>query len=114
MRHEAREIRKLREHDVRLEAQRAIESRFHVAREIDDVEAARAQLGCDGPGRRDPHFVTARDELSRELACAPGAVEPVARDAVQNAHAERSYVRRRKILPGRKNLGDSAAVSRVA
>jgi hypothetical protein len=85
---QARKVRSIRKHDVRLESQALLERGLDVAFEVDHLEAVSAQDRHRGSGRRDPHLVTERDEPGRDTARSQGGVEPCARNAVQDPHAE--------------------------
>jgi hypothetical protein len=89
VRDQARKVRKVRDDDVRLETESPFERAFDVVLEIDHVEAVSPELDGGTPGGRETDLVAAGDEAADGAPGAQRASEPVARDAVQDAHAIR-------------------------
>jgi hypothetical protein len=89
VRDQARKVRKVRDDDIRLETERPFERALHVVLEIDHVEAVSPELDGGTPGGRETHLVAAGDEAADRAPGAERASEPVARDAVKDAHAIR-------------------------
>ena len=87
-RDETGEKRAVGQDDVRVKASRTLESRLHVAAEVDDFEATAAKNAGRSPGRGEPHVVSERHELLGDDARSQRMAEPVARGAVQDPHAE--------------------------
>jgi hypothetical protein len=91
MRHETREVRKVREHEFGLEAEGAFERLFDVVLEVDHLETVGSEVPRHAAGSRDANVVPASDEPLRRRTGTQRAPEPVARHAIKDAHA-RSYV----------------------
>jgi hypothetical protein len=86
MRHQTREVGKVREDYVGLEAESSLERELDVGLEVDHLEAEGPQVQSSAPRRRETNLVSARDELGGHDTRSLDALGAVARDPVEDTH----------------------------